>query len=64
MGWGVILKGCNHIHAREWIEFIFEFIPQIVFLTVTFGYMDFLIFYKWASDFTGENSANAPSIIS
>jgi V-type H+-transporting ATPase subunit a len=34
-----------------------------MFLLVTFGYMDFLVIYKWLSDFTGEKSISAPSII-
>lgn len=63
MGFGVILKGCNAIHFRNWLDFYFEFLPQIVFLVVTFGYMDFLIIYKWLSDFTGEATVRAPSII-
>lgn len=31
-------------------------------MVLLFGYMDFLIFYKWTVDWTG-NTANAPSII-
>lgn len=63
MLWGIILKGWNAINFRSGLDFVFEFIPQIVFMTVTFGYMDFLIFYKWSSDFRGEASKDAPSII-
>lgn len=29
----------------------------------TFVYMDFLILYKWSSDYTYEKSSKAPSII-
>lgn len=63
MGFGIILKGWNAIHFKNWLDFYFEFLPQITFLIVTFGYMDFLIIYKWLSDFTGEATIRAPSII-
>lgn len=63
MLWGIILKGWNSINSRNWIDFIFEFIPQIIFMSVTFAYMDFLVIYKWNSNFMGEASAKAPSII-
>lgn len=32
-------------------------------MTCTFGYMDFMIIYKWFLNFTGDNAAYAPSII-
>jgi len=59
---GVFVKASNTIHFCKWIDFIFEFIPQLLFLVLLFGYMDFLIVYKWTVDWTG-NTANAPSII-
>ena len=44
------------------LELLSEFIPQIVFLMCTFGYMVILIFIKWNTDFTGRTS-EAPSIL-
>lgn len=42
-----------------------------MFMIVTFGYMDFMIFYKWSVDYlviptdsTSPMTNNAPSIIS
>jgi len=35
-------------------------IPQILFFTLLFGYMDFLIVYKWLKDWT---NLAPPSII-
>ena len=44
---GIILKGCNAVFFKNWIDFFFEVLPQFLFLLCTFGYMDFLIIYKW-----------------
>lgn len=47
MSFGVILKGLNSVHFNLGLDFFFEFIPQLVFMQVTFGYMCFCIIYKW-----------------
>jgi vacuolar-type H+-ATPase subunit I/STV1 len=44
---GVFLKLGNALYFKRRLEIIFEFIPQILFLGLLFGYMDFLIIYKW-----------------
>ncbi|CAK75560.1 unnamed protein product (macronuclear) [Paramecium tetraurelia] len=62
MTFGIILKGINAIYFKNWIDFIFEFIPQIIFFTCTFGWMDFLIIYKWFVNWTGKTD-QAPSVI-
>lgn len=59
---GVLVKAANSLYFRRYIEFIFEFIPQILFLTLFFGYMDFLIIYKWCKNW-GFDNPDAPSII-
>lgn len=63
MLFGIVLKGMNSIYFKKPIDFIFEFIPQIIFMTILFGYMIVLIFIKWSIDWTG-NEGDAPSIIS
>ncbi|CAD8152710.1 unnamed protein product [Paramecium pentaurelia] len=62
MTFGIILKGINAIYFKNWIDFIFEFIPQLIFFTCTFGWMDFLIIYKWFVNWTGKTD-EAPSVI-
>ena len=47
---GVVMKLINAIHFKRNLEIVFEFIPQILFLTLLFGYMDFLIVFKWLTD--------------
>jgi V-type H+-transporting ATPase subunit a len=47
MSLGICMKGCNNIYFKQTIDFVFEFIPQIVLLLVLFGWMDLLIIGKW-----------------
>lgn len=62
MIFGIILSGMNHIHLGNYIDFVFEFIPQLIFMCVLFGYMLVMIYYKWLTDWSGDPS-KAPSII-
>lgn len=61
---GLIIRIINNIKKRNMLELIGLTIPQIIFMFCTFVYMDLLIIYKWNSDYTGEKSKDAPSIIS
>jgi len=47
------MKGLNAIHHRSLLDFMTEFIPQILFLLSLFGTMDALIISKWLTDWTG-----------
>jgi V-type H+-transporting ATPase subunit a len=60
---GILLKGLNSIYFSSALDFIFEFIPQFVFLLAMFGYMDLLIILKWLTNYSRHESL-APSIIS
>ena len=59
---GILMKGVNDWHFGNPLQFLFEFIPQLVFLLVTFGYMCAAIIIKWLKNW-GDGSG-APSIIS
>ena len=48
---GIILKGFNSIFERDCVEFIFVFFPQLILMLILFGYMNFLIFVKWATPY-------------
>jgi V-type H+-transporting ATPase subunit a len=63
MSFGIILKGVNAYYFKAPIDFVFEFIPQIIFMLIMFGYMIAMIFIKWATDWSADKS-KAPSIIS
>lgn len=62
MSMGVILKAFNSLYFKNYMDFLHEFIPQILLLWVLFGYMDALIIVKWLTDYSGKENL-APSII-
>lgn len=49
MSLGIFMKGLNSIYFKQPLDFIFEFIPQILLLWFLFGWMDALIIAKWFS---------------
>lgn len=61
MTFGIILKGFNALHFENSVDFYFEFIPQMLLMLCSFGYMDFLIILKWLTPF--EDTNLAPSVI-
>ena len=61
---GVILKAFNDIYFKNFKELLFVFSSQITFLLLFFGYMDFLIIYKWLIPWGIERDTKlAPSIV-
>jgi V-type H+-transporting ATPase subunit a len=54
---GTMLSFSNAVYEKSTIDFVFVCMPQVVFMTLFFGYMDFLIVYKWT------HVGNQPSII-
>ena len=62
MWFGIIMKGLNSIYFRSKVDFFFEFIPQIIFMSVTFLWMDIMIIIKWLTDYS-YIKMKAPSII-
>ena len=60
---GIFLKGLNGIYFNDSLDFICEFIPRIIFMCLLFGYMNCMIYIKWATDWSSDTS-KAPSIIS
>jgi V-type H+-transporting ATPase subunit a len=62
MSLGVLMKAFNAVHNHSKIDFMFEFVPQIIMLLALFGYMDALIIIKWLTDYRGHENL-APSII-
>jgi V-type H+-transporting ATPase subunit a len=62
MIFGIGLKGLNAVYFKDTLGFIFEFIPQIIFMTAFFGYMILMIFIKWSVNWE-DDSSKAPSII-
>ncbi|KAF8822723.1 putative vacuolar proton translocating ATPase subunit [Cardiosporidium cionae] len=56
---GILLKGSNTLHFNSPLDFIFEFLPQIILFISFVGYMAFLIIFKWMTPLT----VNKPNLI-
>ena len=61
---GVCLSLCNHVYFRDHLSAVAEFAPRLVLLLALFGYMDFMILYKWCVDWSapGQTTGNTDSI--
>uniref|UniRef100_A0A8C6PGF9 V-type proton ATPase subunit a n=1 Tax=Nothobranchius furzeri TaxID=105023 RepID=A0A8C6PGF9_NOTFU len=62
MTFGVILSSYNHIYFRKKYNLYLVFLPQLLFLMCLFGYLVFMIVYKWLV-FSVTDSSFAPSIL-
>jgi V-type H+-transporting ATPase subunit a len=49
MLFGLFLSAQNYAFNLDYTSFFFEFIPRVVFFVCTFGYLAFLIVYKWVN---------------
>ncbi|XP_063230708.1 V-type proton ATPase 116 kDa subunit a 1-like [Bacillus rossius redtenbacheri] len=47
MIFGVVMSIVNYVHFKTPIRILLEFVPQLLFLVMLFGYMVLLIFIKW-----------------
>jgi V-type H+-transporting ATPase subunit a len=63
MSFGIILSLLNHLHRKDMISVFFEFIPQMLFLWCTFGYMILIIIYKWTVDWTLPGTALSSCVL-
>ncbi|XP_025235582.1 V-type proton ATPase 116 kDa subunit a [Theropithecus gelada] len=62
MVFGVILSLFNHIYFRRTLNIILQFIPEMIFILCLFGYLVFMIIFKWCC-FDVHVSQHAPSIL-
>jgi V-type H+-transporting ATPase subunit a len=62
MMFGLFLSLSNALFFKDWAAVWLEFVPQVVFLMCTFGYMIIIIFYKWCVDWTITDAA-APNLV-
>jgi len=47
---GVFMSLVNHLYFKDYTKALLEFVPRLIFLLFTFGYMCFMIVYKWTID--------------
>uniref|UniRef100_A0A8C2KQK5 V-type proton ATPase subunit a n=1 Tax=Cyprinus carpio TaxID=7962 RepID=A0A8C2KQK5_CYPCA len=60
MLFGVTLSLVNFVHFRKFQDIFLQFVPQLIFMLSLFGYLIFLILYKWCITLRSET---APSIL-
>ncbi|XP_040569933.1 V-type proton ATPase 116 kDa subunit a 1 isoform X1 [Lepeophtheirus salmonis] len=54
MTFGVVISNWNNKFFGKTMNIFAEFIPQIIFLMVLFGYLALLIFHKWVTYFAND----------
>jgi len=58
---GIILKWFNKIHFQDYGTLCAVCVPELLFMSCTFGYMCILIFIKWSTDYAqGEAGLGVP----
>ncbi|XP_069327841.1 V-type proton ATPase 116 kDa subunit a 3 [Eulemur rufifrons] len=62
MAFGVVLGVFNHLHFGQRHRLLLETLPELTFLLGLFGYLVFLVVYKWLS-VSATSAASAPSIL-
>jgi len=60
---GIILSALNFIYYKHWDELFFGSLPEMIFLTCTFGYMDVLIIIKWCTDWSTKNITGDSTVL-
>lgn len=63
MTFGLILRTLNALHFKSKMDLWLECVPQLVFMICLFGYMVFLIFFKWCTDWSAPGAGAPPSLI-
>jgi len=46
---GLLLRWSNAMYEKNFVDFFCECIPMMVFMICFFGFMDFMILYKWVT---------------
>ncbi|XP_023383934.1 V-type proton ATPase 116 kDa subunit a isoform X1 [Pteropus vampyrus] len=62
MTFGVVLGIFNHLHFRKKFNIYLVSIPELLFMLCMFGYLIFMIVYKWLV-YSAKTSRAAPSIL-
>jgi len=62
MTFGIILSLLNHLEYKDYKKVFFQFLPELGFFGSIFGYLVFLIFFKWSQDWVALGKP-APSLL-
>jgi len=55
---GLFMHCFNSLHFKNHLDLWFEFVPRVLFLWCTFGYLVFLIFVKWNTNYFAHYDSN------
>jgi len=55
---GLLLRFSNSVHEANMVDFFCECVPMMIFMICFFGFMDYMILYKWVTAME-----NPPSVI-
>jgi V-type H+-transporting ATPase subunit a len=61
MLFGIVLSLFNHLYFKDYLSVYWEFIPKFIFMLSTFGYMIWMVLYKWCQDW--DIRGNPPNLI-
>ena len=62
MVFGIFISLCNHIYFKDTLAIFFEFLPRLLFMLCTFGYMVAIIIIKWSQNWSFDG-ADPPNLI-
>ncbi|CAL9700963.1 unnamed protein product [Knipowitschia caucasica] len=62
MTFGICLSFFNYSYRRRWSDVLLVLLPELVFMLGLFGYLVFMIFYKWLF-LDAQQSERAPSLL-
>ncbi|KAE8738938.1 V-ATPase V0 Subunit A, partial [Frankliniella occidentalis] len=64
MVFGIALSIVNYVHLKKKINILLDFVPQILFLVLLFGYMVFMVVYKYFAfgPYSKKEIADDPSL--
>lgn len=61
MLFGIVLSLFNNLYFKDMMSVKYEFIPKLTFMLSTFGYMIWMILYKWCQDW--DIRGNPPNLV-
>ena len=62
MTFGIVLSYLNHSYFQDRLAVVCEFIPRMIFMLATFGYMIFLIVFKFCVDWS-QSPIGPPNLV-
>lgn len=62
MTFGIFISLSNNLYFKDHVAIAFDFIPRLLFMLSTFGYMILMIFIKWCTNWEA-NGSNPPNLI-